>query len=62
MHDCVNEMVIGDAIEVMGNKIKSKAKGSMDEHSAPAGDNIYVKVKSIRPKDFLQHLWDLTKA
>ena len=58
----MNEIVSEDGTEMMGNKIKSKAKGSMDEHSAPAGDNIYVKVKSIRPKDFLQHLWDLTKA
>ena len=38
MHECGNEIVIEDGTEMMGNKIKSKAKGSMDEHSAPAGD------------------------
>ena len=38
MHDCVDEMVKEDGTEVIGNKMKSKAKGSMNEHSAPAGD------------------------
>ena len=35
----MNEIVSEDGTEMMGNKIKSKAKGSMDEHSAPAGDS-----------------------
>ena len=51
MHDCVNEMVIEDGTEVIGNKMKSKAKGLMNEHSAPAGDMATmtspVRIKSI---------------
>ena len=31
-------MVSEDGTEMIGNKIKSKAKGSMDEQSALAGD------------------------
>ena len=56
----MNEIISEDDTEMMGNKIKCRAKGSWNEYIAPAGDTTITSnpMRGSRPSIGLERLVD----